>query len=85
MNQTYSNPCIRCGRERIVSKTSKERVGNSVIVTTLTVCPDPACQKEVERENRRMRDKKLAMKRKSEERAEQRKATRDAVRAAKNA
>jgi hypothetical protein len=83
MNKQYSNPCIRCGRERIVSKTSKERVGNSVIITTMTICPDPACQKEVDRENRRMHEKKLAMKLKSEERASQRKASRDALRVKK--
>jgi len=82
-NKVYSNPCIRCGKERIVSKTSKEKMGNSVIITTQTVCPDPACQKLVEKELARQNEKKLAMKLRSEERAANRKATKDAERTAK--
>lgn len=84
MTSQYSNPCIRCGRERIVSKTSKERVGNSVIETTMTVCPDPACQKEVERENRKISQKKREMKQRSEERATARRALKAATVKKKN-
>jgi 2-phospho-L-lactate transferase/gluconeogenesis factor (CofD/UPF0052 family) len=80
MNNKYSNPCFRCGRERIVSKTVKEKIGESVIETTLTVCPDPACQKEVDRENKRISDKKRAMQKKSEERAVARRAAKAAER-----
>lgn len=51
--QTIShNPCTRCGRERIVSKTWKENVkiysGTSPVVHVDTVCPVSACQKVVD-------------------------------------
>ena len=53
-------PCIRCGKDRIVSKTWTQRVGESVATYTLTVCPDPQCQKKVEAELKR-RDDKIAL------------------------
>ncbi len=40
-----SNPCIRCGTERIDGKTWKEKSGTSVVIYTKTICPDSACQK----------------------------------------
>lgn len=43
-----SNPCIRCGKPRIDGKSWKSNLGNSVITHTLTVCPDPDCQKIVD-------------------------------------
>lgn len=43
-----SNPCIRCGTERIEGKSWKEKNGNFVVTHTMTVCPDKACQKIVE-------------------------------------
>lgn len=46
-----NNPCIRCGKQRVISKEWSEKVttvyGTSVIGHTETVCPDPACQKIV--------------------------------------
>lgn len=83
MNTTVHNPCIRCGNQRIVLKTSKEKMGNSVITTVETVCPDAECQKKVDQENKRQRDKTLALRLKGEQRALQRKAMRDAEMAAK--
>lgn len=55
MDKIYSNPCTRCGKQRINSKSWEETVtsfiGTTSIVTyTETVCPDPKCQKEVEKE-----------------------------------
>lgn len=44
-----SNPCIECGRQRVDGKTWKGKVGSSVITYTLTICPDPACQKIVDK------------------------------------
>lgn len=44
-----SNPCIQCGKERIDGKTWKEKVGTSVLTYALTICPDPACQKIVDK------------------------------------
>lgn len=43
-----TNPCIRCGKERIVVETYTENVETSVVVHTITQCPDPECQKKVE-------------------------------------
>ncbi len=40
------NKCIRCGKQRIISKTWKE--GN--ITYSTYVCPDSECQKVVEQE-----------------------------------
>jgi len=44
-----SNPCIRCGKERIDSKTREVKVGASVMTYTETKCPDSLCQKEVDK------------------------------------
>lgn len=43
-----SNPCVRCGKQRINGKTWKGKAGMSVITYTQTVCPDRKCQKMVE-------------------------------------
>lgn len=43
-----SNPCIRCGKERIDGKTWKGKVGVSPVTYTMTICPDKACQKVVD-------------------------------------
>lgn len=43
-----NNPCIRCGKQRINGKISKEKVGASEITYTQTICPDPECQKIVD-------------------------------------
>lgn len=52
------NPCIRCGQERIMTKTWKEQVGLARITYTTSICPDPQCQKIVDRENRARLEKK---------------------------
>lgn len=44
-----NNPCIECGRQRIDGKTWKGKVGASVVTYTLTICPDKACQKIVDK------------------------------------
>lgn len=43
-----NNPCVECGKQRIDGKTWTGKVGSSEITYTLTVCPDPACQKIVD-------------------------------------
>jgi hypothetical protein len=52
MKNLPSNPCTRCGKERIVSRTYNEEIatffGTSTVTHTETVCPDPECQKIVE-------------------------------------
>lgn len=83
MIKKYSNPCIRCGTERIVLKTWKEKVGSSIIINTQKVCPNPECQKKVDIEKKKQQDKHIAMKLKSEQRASNRKAIKDAERVIK--
>ena len=52
MTSTHSNPCTRCGKDRVEGKTYKEEVstffGTSTIVHVDTVCPDKECQAIVE-------------------------------------
>lgn len=43
-----NNPCIRCGKQRINGKTTKEKIGVSEIIYTQTICPDRECQKIVD-------------------------------------
>lgn len=45
---TNLTPCIRCGKIRIVGKSWKETVGSNEVIYTETVCPDPECQKLVD-------------------------------------
>jgi hypothetical protein len=76
MIQNISNPCIRCGTERIISKVWKEKIGTSIVTTTEKVCPNPECQQLVTKENNKYRDKNIALKLKSEQRAIERKTKR---------
>lgn len=52
MKAKTTNPCTRCGKERVISKAWKEEIttffGVSTILHTDTICPDPECQKIVE-------------------------------------
>lgn len=63
-----ANACIRCGKKRIVSKTWTEKVSGSLTTYTLTVCPDPECQKIVEKELKKKRDRIMEIQKKSLER-----------------
>ena len=68
MDKKISNPCTRCGTERIVVKTWEEKVGNSTVVNIETVCPNPECQKKVNSDNKKQHDKYMTMKLKHERR-----------------
>lgn len=69
---TFSNPCTRCGKQRVDGKTWKEKVtnffGTSVIIHTETVCPDKECQKIVEKtmEMARQRTEDMRVKKENE-------------------
>ncbi|MBI4036574.1 hypothetical protein HY386_01710 [Candidatus Daviesbacteria bacterium] len=65
MQNLIPNPCIKCGKERILSKTWKEYVGVSknLLIHTLTVCPDTACQKLVDEDNLARINRKFLLKR----------------------
>lgn len=43
-----SNPCVRCGKQRLDGKTWEGKIGSSVVTYTQTVCPDSECQKQVD-------------------------------------
>ncbi len=70
-------PCIRCGQERIVTKTWEESVatlsGVSVVMHTVSVCPDEDCQKIVDESIRLQREKQQELKRGQLKKAEDRK------------
>ncbi|OGK12628.1 hypothetical protein A3C98_00855 [Candidatus Roizmanbacteria bacterium RIFCSPHIGHO2_02_FULL_37_15] len=67
MEKAYRNNCYRCGRERIVVKVWKEKVENSVIENTESICPDKKCQEVVDQEIRRQRNKHLQAENKRKE------------------
>lgn len=51
-----SDPCTRCGKERIIKKVWKEKIqtfyGKSTLEHTLAICPDKKCQGIVDGKNR---------------------------------
>ena len=57
MSSLYSNPCVKCGKERVFVKSWKETDGYSTVTTTETACPDIECQKIVNKENKKRADK----------------------------
>ena len=48
MRKTVSNPCTRCGKERIVQSTSYEKTQGTTLTIRTTTCPDPECQNLVD-------------------------------------
>jgi len=73
MTNKYTNPCTRCGKERIQSKKWKEKTvtfsGTTIVVTrTQNICPDPDCQKIVDKELRAQKAKRDKIKSDREER-----------------
>lgn len=73
MKKTFGNPCSRCGTERIVVRTWKEKVDSSVITNTETACPNKECQIEVDKINKKQQERSAALKRESEKRLQSRK------------
>jgi hypothetical protein len=43
------NVCIRCGKQRVVVSTHREIINNSVVTSKKMACPDPECQKKVDK------------------------------------
>lgn len=41
--------CTRCGKERVVKSSYTEKLEKTTVVYTVTICPDPECQKLVEK------------------------------------
>ena len=46
--QAFKNLCTRCGKQRVISDSHKEMVGNSEVTFTSMTWPDPDCQKKVD-------------------------------------
>ncbi|MBI4039107.1 hypothetical protein HY384_04080 [Candidatus Daviesbacteria bacterium] len=62
-----SNPCIRCGKQRLDGKTWKGKIGSSTVTYTLTICPDAGCQKIVDQVTAERKEKSaLLIKKKAE-------------------
>ena len=70
---TY-NRCVRCGKVRVTVRVWKEDMGGSTITNTETACPDKACQKIVDLDNKKQKDKNTAMRLRSQERHTRRRA-----------
>ncbi len=79
MQKTYSSPCSRCGTERIVLKTWKEKLDANEVICTQKICPNPECQKMVDKEINTQKEKKDALAQKKAERLMARRAERDAM------
>jgi len=63
MNTIITNPCFRCGKERIISKTWKEILVTSSgikqeIIHEEAVCPDKECQKLLNIEFAKQKEKR---------------------------
>jgi len=74
MKKTFGNPCSRCGKERVVIRTWKEKIDNSIITNIETACPNKECQAEVDKINKKQQERSAALKRESEKRLQNRKA-----------
>lgn len=82
---TMTNLCVRCGKQRIVSREWQEEIKNSagvsVVTFTQTVCPDSACQKIVEEKQAVLNEKANEIKRNFEKRAADKRAERARLKA----
>lgn len=72
MKKAVGNYCSRCGTERIIIRTWKEKIDSSIIINTETACPNKECQIEVEKINRKQQERTAALKRESERRLKKR-------------
>lgn len=73
MGNAYKNICYRCGKDRIVSKVWKEKIGNSIVENVEHICPDKKCQEELEEDIKRQRTKRLLMEQRRKEMPRKRK------------
>lgn len=66
------NVCIRCGKQRIIAKTWKEKVmiygKSSLVEYTEMVCPDKSCQEKVEKELKIRKEKTAQMEKDKQDR-----------------
>ncbi len=63
--------CIRCGKIRVIAKSWKEYVGSSLVTYVETVCPDSECQKLVDEQLKKKKEKIDALQKESLKRRKQ--------------
>jgi len=56
-----SNPCIKCGKERIKGTEKIIVINSRKAKLTMYVCPDKECQKKVESELAAKEERRLAL------------------------
>jgi hypothetical protein len=70
MNNFSTSICTRCGKQRIISRTWKEEMetitGTTTVEYSETICPDPECQKIVEKQLSEQKEKNDQRKAKKE-------------------
>ncbi|MBI3366265.1 hypothetical protein HY041_01380 [Candidatus Roizmanbacteria bacterium] len=59
MDKKFISYCSRCGKERIISRKWKEKVGLSIVENTERSCPDKKCQKIINNEVSKMKKKRI--------------------------
>jgi hypothetical protein len=60
MSEFATNPCVRCGRERVKGKVKFINVDSRKTKLTMYVCPDKECQKIVEAEMAAREERRLS-------------------------
>lgn len=68
MQKPDGNVCFRCGKQRIVVKTWKEHTRGGIVVHTTTTCPNPECQKVIDRQFAVQKEKQDAIEKAKQER-----------------
>ncbi len=63
--------CPRCGKERIVKSSHIEKLEKTTVTYTVTICPDPECQKLVEKGLVVEQNKRKIMYKEQEKRAQE--------------
>ncbi len=72
MQIPVGNPCVRCGKERVVVKEWTEKIGQTSMIRTLTKCPDKECQKILDDEAAAQKEKRDAITQKKAQDKEER-------------
>lgn len=67
-----SSRCTRCGKTRVVIKTYEETVNNTKVMYTESGCADKECQKKVDDQLKKEKEKRENIKIEQEKREEQR-------------
>ena len=81
MNSKNSNPCCRCGKERVVAKKWKEVTGSvygnkQEVIHIETVCPDAECQAIINKDLQKQKKKRDDIAREKQERVDAKKTKR---------